>query len=108
MDARSHETDAHAELEAGETHDTTIAKDRLVGTGGFEPPTPSVSGKCSTTELRAFVASLGVLGGCIGRNPDPVTNIGRAGNQGLRRATAHRLSAKLCRQRRRDGSRANR
>jgi predicted PurR-regulated permease PerM len=43
-----------------------------------------VSGKCSTTELRAFVASLSVLGGCIGRNPDPVTNIGRASNQGLR------------------------
>ena len=26
---------------------------KLVGTGGIEPPTPSVSGKCSPTELRA-------------------------------------------------------
>ncbi len=25
----------------------------MVGTGGIEPPTPSVSGKCSPTELRA-------------------------------------------------------
>jgi predicted PurR-regulated permease PerM len=40
-----------------------------------------VSGKCSTTELRAFVLN---PGGCIGRNPDPVTNIGRLGNQGPR------------------------
>ena len=84
MDARSHETNAHAELKAGETHDAIIAKDKLVGTGGFEPPTPSVSGKCSTTELRAFVASLSVLGGCIGRNPESVTNIPSAGNQALR------------------------
>src|SRR5512146_2494857 len=84
MDARIHETGAHAELEAGKTHDAIIAKDRLVGTGGFEPPTPSVSGKCSTTELRAFVASLAVQGGYIGRNPESVTNIPSAGNQGLR------------------------
>lgn len=26
----------------------------MVGTGGFEPPTPSVSGKCSPAELRAW------------------------------------------------------
>ena len=26
----------------------------MVGTGGIEPPTPSVSGKCSPAELRAF------------------------------------------------------
>ena len=26
----------------------------MVGTGGFEPPTPSVSGKCSPPELRAY------------------------------------------------------
>src|SRR5581483_5475863 len=30
------------------------APNRMVGTGGFEPPTPSVSGKCSPAELRAF------------------------------------------------------
>ena len=28
-------------------------KDSMVGTGGIEPPTPSVSGKCSPAELRA-------------------------------------------------------
>ena len=60
MDARSHETDAHAELEAGETHDAIIAKDKLVGTGGFEPPTPSVSGKCSPAELTAREAEAGI------------------------------------------------
>ena len=43
-----------------------------------------MSGKCSTTELRAFVASLTVRCGSIGRNPDPVTNIRGAGNQALR------------------------
>src|ERR1700683_4416935 len=59
MDARNHETDTHKVLESREAHDASIAKDRLVGTGGFEPPTPSVSGKCSTTELRAFVANPG-------------------------------------------------
>ena len=26
----------------------------VVGTGGIEPPTPAVSGRCSPTELRAF------------------------------------------------------
>lgn len=26
-----------------------------IGTGGFEPPTPSVSRKCSPTELRACI-----------------------------------------------------
>ena len=29
----------------------------MVGTGGFEPPTPAVSGRCSPTELRAFSGS---------------------------------------------------
>ena len=55
MFARIHETDALLVLEAEENHDPIVAEDKLVGTGGFEPPTPSVSGKCSTTELRAFV-----------------------------------------------------
>jgi predicted PurR-regulated permease PerM len=81
MFARIHETDALLVLEAEENHDPIVAKDKLVGTGGFEPPTPSVSGKCSTTELRAFVAN---PGGVISREPDPVTNIRRPGNQGLR------------------------
>jgi hypothetical protein len=31
-----------------------VGEGRMVGTGGFEPPTPSVSGKCSPTELRAW------------------------------------------------------
>src|SRR5208282_1258394 len=29
-------------------------RNRVVGTGGIEPPTPSVSGKCSPAEQRAF------------------------------------------------------
>jgi predicted PurR-regulated permease PerM len=45
----------------------------MVGTGGFEPPTPSVSGKCSPTELRAFVANPGGL-----NRPQP-----RSGNKYL-------------------------
>ena len=31
-----------------------ILKKKMVGTGGFEPPTLAVSGRCSPTELRAF------------------------------------------------------
>src|SRR5690348_6938021 len=92
MGARIRQTGAQAEPKAGKIHDASIAKDRLVGTGGFEPPTPSVSGKCSTTELRAFVAN---SGGSSRRNPDPVTNIGWPGNQALaeRPRCAHLISS---------------
>ena len=33
----------------------------MVGTGGIEPPTPSVSGKCSPTELRACIEPRGFM-----------------------------------------------
>src|SRR5580698_790683 len=42
-----------------EIHYSASAKDKgLVGTGGIEPPTPSVSGKCSPAELRACECNL--------------------------------------------------
>ncbi len=34
---------------------TSFLLTMMVGTGGIEPPTPSVSGKCSPTELRAYI-----------------------------------------------------
>ena len=105
MDARIHETDAPAELESGKTHGAIVAKDRVVGTGGFEPPTPSVSGKCSTTELRAFVAN---PGGRDRPRPRSGNKYPPTGQPRPPRATARGLSAKLCRQRRHDGSRTNR
>src|SRR5262249_41279737 len=33
------------------------SSESMVGTGGIEPPTPSVSGKCSPAELRAYSAA---------------------------------------------------
>src|ERR1700726_558554 len=63
-------------------HADIVAKIRwkVVGTGGIEPPTPSVSGKCSPAELRAFGYEY-----WIERNKQPkaVTKFLKGGN-GLR------------------------
>src|ERR1700680_2619816 len=96
---------AHAELTVRETHGPIVAKDELVGTGGIEPPTPSVSGKCSPAELRAFAAN---PGGLLGPQPRSANKNPTRGQPRAPRATACGLSDKLCRQRRRDGSRTNR
>ena len=78
MDARIREADARGWQAAGKSHEISIAESGLVGTGGFEPPTPSVSGKCSPTELRAFGAR---SCGPKRRKHDPLTDIAEAGNQ---------------------------
>ncbi len=52
----------------------------MVGTGGFEPPTPSASRKCSPTELRAF--ELRAFAVKPNRHSiDPLTKIQIPGNQ---------------------------
>src|SRR5882724_4172779 len=108
MDARIHETDTPAQLESEETHGAIVAQDSVVGTGGFEPPTPSVSGKCSTTELRAFVASPSVRGGSVSRKLDPVTNIRWWHNQALRVRPHIRYLLSSAANGGRNGSRTNR
>jgi hypothetical protein len=50
----------------------------MVGTGGFEPPTPSVSGKCSPTELRAW-NRLSLEN--RSKQQQPVTDIPKSGNR---------------------------
>src|SRR5215469_8115522 len=51
----------------------------MVGTGGFEPPTPSVSGKCSPTELRAWNRLS--LENRSSKQQQGVTDISRSGNR---------------------------
>src|SRR3974390_1712503 len=101
MDARIREADARGWQAAGKSHEFSIAESGLVGTGGFEPPTPSVSGKCSTTELRAFVPDRDLRGGSPARSPESLTDIPSVGNRAAGRATARALSAKLWRRRNR-------
>jgi hypothetical protein len=61
-------------------HELVVAKNggKVVGTGGIEPPTPSVSGKCSPAELRAFGYEYWIIK--RNKQPQAVTKIGRGGN----------------------------
>ena len=48
-----HQHDVVSDLGGGDSEGERISEGSVVGTGGIEPPTPTVSRWCSPTELRA-------------------------------------------------------